>query len=153
MTDEHNRIQTQTPDPKLVGIGGWLILPAIGLVLGPVIEVIGLVVALGLMSDVEDAGYGGVHAINIVAAVGLLAFMVYTATRFFGKKSNAPAVMIAFLAIQLVVLILLLLVELGAGAEEYAVESVKALVRSAIGAAIWIPYFKVSKRVKATFVN
>lgn len=151
MNDE--QIATQAAEPKLVGIGGWLILPAIGLVLAPIISVFGLIALLGSMPDLADAGYGGVTAINTVAVIGLLAFMIYATTRFFGKKRNAPTVMITLYAIQFGVVVLLLLIELGAGAEEFTVESGKALVGSAIGAAIWIPYFKLSKRVRATFVN
>ncbi len=140
-------------DQKLVGIGGWLILPAIGLVLAPIIMVVGLVMSLGLWSEVSNAGYGGIHALEIVVGLGMLVFFIYAATRFFGKKSNAPSIMIALYIVQLVSQGILLVIELGADAEPFAIESGKALVKSVIGAAIWIPYFRVSKRVKATFVN
>lgn len=140
-------------DPSLVGIGGWLVLPAIGFVVGPIVGVVGLIAALGLFSDVEAAGYGGIYTLELVVQVGLLAFLIYAATRFFGKKSNAPSVIITFLIVSLGTSVLLLIIELGAGAEVFAIETGKQLVREVIGAAIWIPYFRVSKRVKATFVN
>lgn len=140
-------------DPKLVGIGGWLILTAIGFVLGTIIGVVGLIIALSLFSDVADAGYGGLYALELLVDLGLLAFMIYVATRFFGKKSNAPSTIIALLIASVVTSGLLLLIELGAGAEVFAIESGKHLVQSIISAAIWIPYFRKSKRVKATFVN
>ena len=49
--------------------------------------------------------------------------------------------------------VLLLAVEAAAGAEELANESARQLGRDIVAAAIWIPYFRMSKRVAATFVN
>jgi hypothetical protein len=140
-------------DPKLVGIGGWLVLPAIGFVLGPIIGVVGLIVAFALFSDIARAGYGGIYALELVEQVGFLGFLPYAATRLFGKRANAPRVFITFLLASLGASVVLLVIELGAGAEEFALETSKQLVREVISAAIWIPYFRVSKRVKATCVN
>jgi hypothetical protein len=149
--------QTQATAPsveaQLVGIGGWLTLPAIGFVLGPIVRVVMFVIALGLYSDVSSAGYGGIYALELLVELGLLVFLIYAATRFFGKKRNAPSTIIALLITSLVSSGLLLVIELGAGAEEFAIENGKQLARSVIGAVIWIPYFRVSKRVKATFIN
>jgi uncharacterized membrane-anchored protein len=140
-------------DQKYVGIGGWLILPAIGFVLGPIIGVIGLIASLGMYSDVARAGYGGIYTIEIIVIIGLLCFLLYAATLFFKKKSNAPSTIITLLIVSLVSSCVLLVIELSAGAEPFAIETGKQLVREIIGAAIWIPFFRVSKRVKATFVN
>ena len=152
MTDQ-TEATAPAVDPRLVGIRGWLVLPAIGFVLGPIVGVVMLVVALGLYSDVAAAGHGGLYARELLVEVGLLAFLIYAATRFFGKKRNAPSTIIALLTASLVSSGLLLVIELSEGPKVFAIESGKQLVRSVISAAIWIPYFRVSKRVKATFVN
>ncbi len=141
------------PAPQLVGIRGWLILPAISMIFVPIIGAIGLFACLAQFSRVQAAGYGGVFGLEIISQLGMLVFVIYAATRFFGKKTNAPATMIAFMITGIVVSGLLLVVELGAGTEMFAVESGKALFRDVTGAAIWIPYFRVSKRVKATFTK
>ncbi len=140
-------------DPKLSGIGGWLILPAIGLVLGPIIGVIGLIASIGLYSDVARAGYGDVYALEIIVLLGLLAFTIYAAVLFFQKKGEAPKTMILLYSISLGASAVLLGVELSSGAEMFAAETGKQLVRDIVAAAIWIPYFRVSKRVKSTFVR
>lgn len=131
----------ETADQKLVGIGGWLILPAIGFVLGLVIGVIGLIAALGMYSDVARAGYGGIYTLELIVIVGLLGFIVYATILFFRKKSNAPRTIITLLIVSLVASSVLLVIELGAGAEAFAIETGKQLVRDIIGAAIWIPYW------------
>jgi hypothetical protein len=143
----------ETIDPKLVGIGGWLVLPAIGFVLGPIVEVVGLVLALALYDDVAAAGFAGVYSVTLLVQVVVLGFMIYAATLFFGKKRNAPSVIITFFVGSLVASVVLLVIQIGAGAEPFAVETGKLLVRQVIAAAIWISYFRQSKRVKATFVN
>lgn len=147
--------ETSVPaeDPQLVGIGGWLILPAIGLILGPVMAAGSIISSLTLFSDVADTGHGDLFTLEILVQLGLLIFLIYTAVRFFGRRRNAPSVIIALLIVTVAVSAILLVVELAVGAESFAVESGKALLRGIVGAAIWIPFFKVSKRVKATFVH
>lgn len=152
MTDQPEIIAPPA-DPRLAGIGGWLILPAIGFVIGPIIMIVSLVVIVGMYADVAAVGFGGVLLLELIVNLGLLAFQLYTATRFFGKKRNAPSTVIALLIASLVVQAALLAIELSAGAEPFAAENGKQLVRNGIGAAIWIPYFRTSKRVKATFVH
>lgn len=142
-----------TVDEKLVGISGWLILPAIGFVLGPIIGAVVLIAGLGMYSDVARAGYGGIYTFELIVLFGLIGFLTYAATLFFRKKSNAPRVIIMLYIVSIVASGILLVVELSAGAEVFAAETGKQLVRDIIGAAIWIPYFRVSKRVKATFTH
>lgn len=143
----------ESVDPALVGIGGWLILPALGLVLGPIFSIVMLVMALPMYPQVEAAGFGGLFTLEILVDAALIVFMLYAASRFFPKKADAPAVMIALYIAAPVVLAVMLAIETSEGAAFFAEESQKHLVRSIIGAMIWVPYFRVSKRVKATFVN
>jgi len=150
---EQQESSVQVVDEKLVGISGWLILPAIGFVLGPIIGVIAVIASIGMYSDVARAGFGGLYALELIVLSGLMGFLIYAAILFFQKKSNAPKIIITLYIVSIVASCALLVVELGAGAEMFAVETGKQLVRDVIGAAIWIPYFRVSKRVKATFVN
>jgi hypothetical protein len=140
-------------DDKLVGIRGWLVLPAIGLVVGPVLGVVSVIIMVGLFDQIAAQGFGGVLTLEILVQLGLAVFLIYAAIRFFGKKSNAPATMIVLLLANVVATAVLFMVEQGAGASQFAAENGKALARTVIGAAIWIPYFRSSRRVKATFVN
>jgi hypothetical protein len=139
--------------PKPLPIGGLLLLPAIGIVLSPIVGVVALFIGLGAFTEVQAAGFGAIYALELVTTGALLAFSVYTAIRFFGRRSDAPTLMIILMLSGLVTGAALLLIEWGVGASEFAVETIKGLFRDGFSAAIWIPYFKQSKRVKATFVD
>jgi hypothetical protein len=144
---------SSTTDQSLAGIGGWLILPAIGLILGIILGVLMLGVSLGHSQEFEAEGLGGLFKIEILAQLGLTVFMIWVAMRFFAKKRDAPTLFIVLMVTNLVLNVVLLALEVSAGAEGLAEESLRQLIRAGIGAAIWIPYFRVSKRVQATFVN
>jgi tetratricopeptide (TPR) repeat protein len=135
----------------LVGLDGWLFVAGIGLLLTVILGGAGLVAMLRTYSDVAATRYAGLYTLEMFAGAGVFAFSVYATVRFFGKKRNAPAAIIGLLVGNIAVTALLLLIELNAGATLLAVANTGALVQGVIAAAIWIPYFRVSKRVKATF--
>jgi hypothetical protein len=137
----------------VAGIGGWLVLPAIGLGLGPIVGAVALVAALLIFADVKAAGYGALYALELTWEASFLLLVLHAATRFFGKKRDAPSVVIRVLVVGLAGGALLLVAAVIAGAPVFVTENAKQLGRDIVGAAIWIPYFRVSKRVKATFVN
>ena len=155
MTENDEQVETSVEaiDQDLVGIGGWLILHAIGFVIGLIYFPVILIVSLVNYSKVAKAGYGGIHAIEPIVIFGLLCLMIYAATLFFRKKRNAPGTIIILLIAGLLSGVLLHVIKLVVGTEVITVNTVEWLVKGIIKAPIWIPYFLVSKRVKATFVN
>ncbi|MFV0439474.1 MAG: DUF2569 domain-containing protein [Desulfopila sp.] len=154
MVESHEQTKRAAGDNRNIqGIRGWLIFPALGLIIGPIIGAIGLVSALGMYADVARAGYGIVYMLELLVLMGLLLLTIYAALQFFRQKKSTAKVMIALYSISLATSLVLLLVELSVGPEDFVEESGKQLVRDIVAAAIWIPYFNVSKRVKATFVN
>ena len=140
----------RTEEAGPVGIGGWLALPAIGLVVAPLINAWNILAEFALLDQAEvgEAEFRAVLAEEMVLNAVLLLFQVYVAVAFFRRKRAAPGLMIA-----------LILAGVGVNSiDTLMVESVPGLrpdfaqvVRSVIAAMVWIPYFLRSRRVKATF--
>ncbi len=145
--------RVEVEHPELAGIKGWLVFPAVGLVIGPVISVVSLVPALSMFEDMKRAGFGGIYTTAILFDTALILFMFYAAAIFFQKKSHAPSVMIALFISGFLVPLILAGLGFSQDAEPFALEYAKATARASAAAIIWIPYFLRSKRVKATFVN
>lgn len=140
-------------------IGGWLILPALGLVFAPIRT------ALTTFTDLLAPWFAGtfaeaiastpalafVLAAEVLMNLAVIAFTLYAAVAFFGRKRTAPRLMMILFASSVVVQVLdmglILAFVPGVDAEP------QTLVRPMIAAVIWIPYFQQSKRVKETFLN
>jgi len=125
---------------KLEGIGGWLILPTIGLFLAVGLWLFNFVI-LGLSLSSEESGTYELITFLISMIMAFLA--VYLLVLEFKKKKHFPEWAIAYLWAGVLVTILLSVLD-----GDYS-----DVFLTVIGAIIWTSYFNVSKRVKNTFVN
>lgn len=136
------------------GIGGWLILPAIGIVAAPVRFLVNLWDYLPLIDGIEP--WTLVHAMliaEVVCWIGFLALAALTAVQFFSRRVNAPKLYIALLVGQLVFVAadaLAAAILFNAQALDFDTEFAFGMLVAAC--AIWIPYFLYSVRVRNTFV-
>lgn len=137
------------------GIGGWLILPAIGIVAAPVRFLVNLWDYLPLFDGITPGTM--VHAMliaEVICWVGFLGLAALTAVQFFGRKVNAPKLYIALLVGQVVFVAadaLAAAILFNAQALDVDIEIAFGMLLAAC--AIWIPYFLYSVRVRNTFVR
>ena len=150
------------------GLGGWLILPLIGLVISPIR--IGLLIATTFLPAFADGsweylthrdseGYHPLWGPLLVAEMVFNAFFVmyslFLLVLFFMKHAWFPRAVIIYYLSNLVFIagdaaVIGLVPGLGL---ELDGEVTQEIVRALIGIAIWVPYFLVSRRVKNTFVR
>lgn len=179
MTDPAPRNEHATPetrglppyralDETYSGLGGWLILVGIGIVLGPIIliwqgvMVFSAALGDGVLFAFANPGSefhnplgAAVIAFEMIANVAMVGLTIYQAMLFFGKKRKFPGFFIgmqlAYIALVLVdaTLVSLAFPEIPV----FDAETSSLLVRAIVPAMIWIPYMLVSKRVKQTFVE
>ena len=149
------------------GIGGWLILVAIGLCLTPIR--IGAEVVQGVRSlqpvawrVVTTPGSPAYHPLfgplivgELVANVVLLAWALVLLYLFFTKRRAFPRAMITFLIVRVVIQVADIFVAssipLAAGSIGPRVYG--SLAGNLLVVSVWVPYFLKSRRVAATFVR
>jgi hypothetical protein len=143
-------------DRGLTGIGGWLILPAIGLAIGPFVALFGLAACFFLLfgSNGQEliANKPGIEPVIVFEIVMDLVFVVALIllnVLFYTKRKAFPKLMIMFYGLQFV----LILADHLMAAPFTPDSSPLTVIRSFVICAIWIPYFLQSRRVKLTFVN
>jgi hypothetical protein len=118
-------------------IAGWLLLFAVGLVIGIPVTVL----------DVATSYQSGDVGEIIAATVGAVVVIVTTVV-FFQRSRWAPRLMIGLLAFDALASAFVVAVD-----GEPWMAAKRRLVWAMLMALVWIPYFLISKRVKATFIE
>ncbi|WP_416864999.1 MAG: DUF3857 domain-containing protein [Imperialibacter sp.] len=148
-------------------IGGWLILPAIGLTLTPIRLVIDLLsndqLSAGMWDGIILLTDGGVKSLPVLVFVGaelvynymFFVFSILIIVLFYQRRTSVPRLVTIFYALALIVPIVDALItdELipGVLSETDRNSTIKEAVRAGVAALIWIPYFNIAERVKSTF--
>jgi len=157
------------PNPE--GIGGWLVLVAVGLVVTPFLLIRYLVLDYHSLKFPTRA-FIGLRVPGLPTLIGLeffdnavlLAGLAFLIVLFFREKRQFPRIYQFWMAFALVskIVELTLSFHLGAGSSWEGTANVVANLHSKLGfgvfesliaAIVWISYFEVSERVKATFVH
>lgn len=150
------------------GLGGWLILPMLGLIFLPFRLGVMLmtthypIFSEGYWEVLTTPGTEAYHALwapllifEILGNSLFLVFSIILLVLFFQKHQRFPKLMILFLAANLAFIGIDFFASdlIPAVAAESDPESTKELIRTIVAAAIWIPYFLKSVRVKNTFTR
>lgn len=148
-------------------IGGPLILVAIGLVITPFFQISTLltnflpVLSEGAWANLTTAGsefYDALWApliiFELLGYLALLILAIVTTIYFFGRCRSAVKLLIFFYVGNLLFLLVdsVLASQLTGMAAEAIPDSTAGIVQAVVTCAVWIPYLKVSRRVRGTFI-
>ncbi|EKO4963229.1 DUF2569 domain-containing protein [Escherichia coli] len=137
-------------------IRGWLYLPAVGLVLTILANMISINFTIRfLMENIAQIGHAqkGILFFELFAFIGMFSYGIFVSSLFFRKKRQLPHHYIVLVGIGTIFVAVDLLLGHIYLDVPYVFDTVKPLVRNVFSACIWIPYFIVSERVKRTFVK
>lgn len=150
----------------LAGIGGWLILPAIFVLIQPfrvIYDMYGTLDAYAIntwtllttTSDFYNALWAPYLLLALASNLALIVFGFLILVMFYATKKGFPRIYISFMILSLVIHTLDLLGAnmIPAAASELTSKDTFDLIKQYIVSIIWISYFLVSKRVRATFTK
>ncbi|MCY7312721.1 MAG: DUF3857 domain-containing protein [Pseudoxanthomonas sp.] len=154
-------------EPALAGLRGWLLLPALGAVVAPLLLMADLVTNLDAYtlpgwSALSLPGGEAYHPLwipvllfELAAKLGLLVFSILLLVMYFQRRRGAPRLFICLLAASLayVAIHLALLHLIPDAAAEIGPRDWGRLASAAVLALIWVPYFMRSRRVRSTFTR
>lgn len=142
-------------------IGGWLILPALGLIISPLTLVYGLFQTPEVYNSqmwmnliaLKRYGLFSVVLVEHVYNIVMLPFSVVIAILYFKRRSSVPRLMTILLSARCLVAVVDAVISMQNDTFSSGSEVSRNLFQGIFAAAIWIPYFNISSRVKETFVT
>lgn len=143
-------------DRELSKIGGWLWLPAIGLVVTLISYLLSINVALKTIFENSGLLHGKLLFLiyfELIAFILLSLMTLFVSSLFIRKKKQLPRYYIALIIVGIAYYSVDLLLIYQVLDIKVTYKEVSTLVRSIFSACIWIPYFVVSVRVKRTFIH
>ena len=146
-------------EPQYKGVGGWLLLLCLGLIVfGPLITLGSLAAGYRESSEYFDQfpGLLVIIVIDTFLSLGLMAFSVYAGIGLWrvrpGAVQMAKRFLLCFLGYLVVAAVLPFMAGLPSAANEVMiVEVIKEMFRGVIYFAIWYTYLNKSKRVRDTY--
>ena len=137
-------------------IGGWLYLPALGLVATILVNLVSVHFTMRFL--MENVAYiantqKAILYFELFAFTGLFGYGIFVSSLFFRKKRQLPRHYIVLVVIGTAFVASDLLLGHHYLEIPYVYDTVKPVLRNVLSACIWIPYFIVSERVKRTFVR
>lgn len=141
---------------ELSKIGGWLWFPLVGLTLGGCMYAASFVKNIQVLVISNESINNTIKSLIIFEAAMMLALVIgciYIGSLFFRKKRTLPLCFIVLLIATIAVDISDLwlanyFLQIAINAAD-----IKRIAQEVIRAAIWIPYFLISVRVKRTFIR
>ena len=160
----NSQMQAASVEQGPVGIGGWLILPIIGLFLTPLQTVLQLGLYFELFEVLPhlDLAQQLVALFEMVGTVIIYIILPLVLLLLIpNKKRSFPRLFVfwgignlLFLIVNLLATYLVFREAFDAGGEPFFDrETMRAIMSAVILAAIWVPYMIQSRRVRNTFVN
>jgi hypothetical protein len=149
------------PEPRAAhatapwGMGGWLLLPAIGTVLGPLMTV-GRLLPEVLSMHIKNWGTAPIQVVLAAATATLLVAQIHLISLFFGRRTSVPTV---YTAVTWLAFGMSAAVNAWIASAQIAGTNVAYILGYALGrswpelalALFWTLYVRRSQRVRATF--
>lgn len=164
--DDHNEVSTPKPksEPELKGIGGWLILPFIGVIFSALfmpfilwnhnLDVIEYWSELTLPESANFVPlFKELMYFEVVGNAIIYGTVLYLCYLFFTRKKLIIKVYAFFQIFSLAVIIADLVLANQFLDLEMDSSDIREVLRGVFGCLVWVPYFFVSVRVRNTFVN
>lgn len=161
-------LSEQESESENAGIRGWLLLPALAVIINPfkiiyslysdILPSLSLPVWNQLTqtdSEFYHAAWAPILILETLGNLGLLFFASAITVLFFQKRRTLPKFYISFLTLSLVFVLIdhLTLMNFKPVADQLTSADTLNTTRTTVSSLVWIAYFMTSKRVKATFIE